>query len=351
MGGGAVIAVHDGMLAAAVGVKTADPLYRHQDLLRIRAERYRAENAPYPSWYLFGSAQKCVSGLFSQYSQQGFQVTMCRESFLPALYRQQDFSLLDVQFCTLRLPGGLASCQTPLLSGFLPVELSSKASLADKLYLQSAFRFLPVQRHYCSCSEPALPLSDSNVWILKYPFGAAGRCPQGQPYTVWQKSALADKLPTLLAALPPGRQLIASEFIHHRDPYAGGADHVVHKMPFLAERSCSGVTVRPYGSVCQRFLYRCRHDLLGLHRKISLADYVGKPIITAGLVDTIPSFPEFSRQLDFHGLTRLIFSVDFLIPEDGVPRYLESNKLAATFAERFDSTLPPLIDIYPELHM
>ncbi len=348
MGGEAVIAVHDGMLAAAVGVKTAEPLYRHKDIQRIRAERYRAENAPYPSWYLFGSAQKSVSGLFSQYSQQGFQVMFCRESFLPAL-RRQDISLLDVQFCTLRLPGDPASGQATRLSGFLPAELSSKAAQADKLYRQSGFRFLPVQRHYCSSSDPDLPLSDSDVWILKYPFGASGRSPQGRPYTVWQKSALTEELPSLLAALPAGRQLIVSEFIHHRDPHAGLADHVVHKMHFLAERSGSGITVRPYGPVCQRFLHRCRHYQLSLHGKIPLADYIGKPIITSGLVDTISSFPEFSRQLGFHGQARLIFSVDFLVPEDGIPRYLESNKLAATFAERFDLTLPPLIDIYPEL--
>ncbi|MBT9171870.1 MAG: hypothetical protein DDT21_00244 [Syntrophomonadaceae bacterium] len=346
---GVVLAVHDGLLAAALGVKSAEPLYRHLDLQRIRAERYRAENTPYPSWYLFGSEQKNISGLFKQYSAQGLQVTLCRESALPTLELQK-FALLDVQFCTLRLPPGKPS-RAPLLSGFLPVEFSSKINQADALYRQSLFRLLPVQRHYFSYSEPLLPPSEAEVWIVKYPFGSAGRCHGGHPYTVWQKAELDAKLPSLLAALPAGRQLIASEFIHHRDPYACPADHVVHKMPFFSERTSSAFAVRPYGSVCQRFLYRCRHDLLQLHKKLPLTDYTGQPLLKPGLADKIPGFAELTRQLEFHGQSRLIFSVDFLVPGDGIPRYLESNKLAATFAERFDSALPPLIDSYPMLQI
>lgn len=344
---GVVIAVHDGLLAAALGIKKAEPLYRHQDLQRIRAERYRAVKAPYPSWYLFGSEKRNISGLFLQYSSQGFQVTLCRESVLPAL-ELQEFALLDVQFCSIRPPHGEA-LRVPLLSGFLPAELSSKTEQANKLYRKSLFRFLPVQRHYFSCSEPLLPPSGAEVWIVKHPLGSAGRCPEGHPYTVWQKAELDAKLPSLLSVLPAGRQLIASEFIHHQDPYACPADHVVHKMHFFSERTSSSYTVSPYGSVCQRFLYRCRHDLLRKHGKLPLADYTGQPAIKYGLVDKIRLFPEFTRQLCFHGFTRLIFSVDFLVPEDGIPRYLETNKLAATFAERFDAELPPLIDTYPML--
>lgn len=345
-----IIAVHDGMLAAALGIKTAAPFYRHQELQRVRTERYQAKDTPYPSWYLFGSAQKNVSGLFSQYTNQGYQVFLCRESVLPTL-NLPDFALLDAQFCTLRLPVDHSSPQIPLLSGFLPEKWSSKVTQAQELIRQSSFRFLPVQRHYLSCSEPSLPLSDADVWILKYPAGSAGRCPKGRPYTVWQKTELAGKLPYLLASLPAGSQLIASEFIHHRDPCAGFADHVVHKMHFFAERHSSAVAVRPYGTVCQRFLYRCRNDLLKLHKMLPLADYLGEPALKPGLVDSIPGFPEFTRQLNFHGQSRLIFSADFLVPEDGIPRYLESNKLAATFAECFDQTLPPLIDTYPALQI
>jgi hypothetical protein len=344
-----IVAVHDGMLAAAIGVKTAAPFYRHQELQRIRSERYRAERAPYPSWYLFGSERKNVSGLFRQYAGQGYQVSLCRESVLQNL-RLQDFTVLDVQLCTFRLPG-CTSSHIPLLSGFLPEEWSSKTKLAEELSRQSSFCFLPVQRHYCKCSEPSLPLSDSTVWILKYPVGSAGQCSGGHPYTVWQKDELVRKLPSLLASLPAGKQLIASEFVHHRDPYAGFADHVVHKMHFYAERRNSGFIVRPYGTACQRFLYRCRQDLLKLHKNLPLADYIGKPEIKTGQLDGISRLPDFTRQLAFHGKSRLIFSVDFLIPEDGVPRYLETNKLAATFAERFDAALPPLIDTYPRLQI
>lgn len=345
-----MIAVHDGMLAAAIGIKTLAPFYRRRELHRIRNERYQAGGTPYPSWYLFGSAQKNISGLFYQYARLGYQVSLCRESVLPVL-NLRDFNLLDVQLCTLRQTPGQSSSQLPLLSGFLPEKWSCKARLADELFRQSSFQFLPVQRHYFSCSEPSLPLSDADVWILKDPVGSAGRCPRGRPYTVWLKNELTEKLPSLLAALPAGGQFIASEFIHHRDPHAGFADHVVHKMHFFAERNSSAFNVQPYGAVCQRFLYRCRHDLLRLHRKLPLADYVGKPALMPGMIDKIPSFSEFTRQLNFHGQSRLIFSVDFLVPGDGIPRYLESNKLAATFAERFDPALPPLIDTYPALHI
>ncbi len=344
-----IVAVHDRMLAAALGVKEAAPFYGHRELNRIRSERYRTGSTLYPSWYLFGSAQKNVSGLLNQYSKLGYQVFLCRESALPAL-NLRNFTVLDVQFCTFR-PFDLSSSHLPLLSGFLPEAWSSKTSQAEELFRQSSFRFLPVQRHYNRSSDPALPLTGSEVWILKYPVGSAGRCDLGRPYTVWQKNVLAAMLPSLLAALPAGRQLIASEFIHHHDPYAGLADHVVHKMHCFAERTSCGCTVKPYGTVCQRFLYRCRRDLLKLHGKLPLADYIGEPELKPGLVDKIPCLPEFIRQLGFHGQSRLIFSVDFLIPEDGVPRFLESNKLAATFAERFDAALPPLIDIYPELQL
>jgi len=348
--GAVIIVFHDGMLAAAVGVKCADPLYRHRDLQRLRAERYTAGDTPYPSWYLFGSEQRNIHGLFYQYARQGYQVSLCREGALRTL-NLQDTALLDVQFCTLRLPSDGNTSLVPCLTGFLPAEMSSKANLADRLYRQSAFRFLPVQRHYTSCSNPSLPLAASDVWIVKYPFGSAGRCSRGRAYTVWEKAELTDKLPSLLAALPQGSQLIVSEFIHHHDCHAGLADHVVHKMPFLAARTSAGVAVHAYGSVCQKFLYRCRRDLLRLHRELPLADYLGTPSIQPGLVDNISFFKEFTEQMSFHALTRSIFSVDFLVGEDGVPRYLETNKLAATFGERFDGSLPPLIDTYPVLQV
>jgi len=331
------------MLAAALGSRKVSPFYGYQELQRMRAERYRAGNAPYPSWYLFGSEEKKISGLLETYTCQGYHVSLCPESTLPSL-ALQDFTLLDVQLCTFRLQQGKVQ-----ISGFLPEELSSKICQADQLYRQSSFRFLPAQRYYINTSEPLLPPSDAEVWILKAPTGSAGRCSEGHPYTVWRKAELARKLPSLLLALPAGMQIIVSEFTHTCDPYADFSDHVVHKMSFFSSRGKDGFTVLPYGQACQRFIYHCKQDKLALHGVLTLAEYIGQPKIASGNVEKIPYFPEFVRQLAFHGTARLIFSVDFLVPEDGLPRYLESNKLAATFAECTDPSLPPLIDMYPFL--
>lgn len=338
------IAVHDDLLAAALAVSRIKRPLGHEETLQARQERYQAGNTPYPAWYLFGSREKQAEGLVKCYHNQGLQVFLCPETLLTPII---DADMIDCQLCTVT-----DSLYEKLLRhrkrvrGYLPESLSSKSHLAQLLANFGGARFLPVQKTYHRTSSPVLPETDSTVWITKLSRGAAGRNSDGTPYMVWHKNLLAEKLPELLTLLNSDIELICSEFVLTNDPYADFADHVVHKMHFY----CDGKTAaKPYGSVCQRFIHRCNWAALEQRETMPLADFIGHPHITTGRVDSIKEFPNLSDALGFHvGL--VIFSADFILPPHGVPQYLESNKLAATFAEQFDPHLPPIIDFYTTLH-
>jgi hypothetical protein len=88
--------------------------------------------------------------------------------------------------------------------------------------------------------------------------------------------------------------------------------------------------------------------LLAEKKVVTLGEFIGQPEIVPGRIDKVAAFADFVDSLSFM-TGRVMFSVDFIIPPDGIPRFLEINKLAATFAETFDPALPPLIDYYASL--
>lgn len=333
--------MQDKMLAAALGVQEHQRQLGPQETLRARALRYQRGNTPYPSWYLFGSHLKGVAGLVGCYSSQA-AVSLVPESLLTTELKT-DF--LDTQFCTVSksLCDKLADKGINIF-GYLPEGFASKAYLAAALEKNGGKRYLPQQRTYSKTSSPQLPAGEQAVWIVKTPYGSAGHNSNGTPYTVWQKAVLSESLPSLLKSLNKEEELICSEFVITADPYANHANHVVHKMPFLAD----GQTAKPYGRFCQKFIYHCNWQALQAKGKLPLGEFIGPPEITTGQVDSIREFPQFVENLSFHQ-GRVMLSVDFIVPPDGIPRYLETNKLAATFAEQFDPHLPPLLDHYGQL--
>lgn len=340
------IAVHNEMLAAALDTETCKEYYNPTETSIIRMKRYQAGRSLYPAWYLFGSAKKRITGLIQSYADQGFTVSVCTESYLAAACYQ--FDMLDVQLCTVNDFQYRMFSGTCILSGFIPESFSNKTVQAEQLFRQSRNQFLPVQKNYTSNSRPELPPAESRVWILKYPFGSSNHSPLGFPYTVWMVETIKTQLAFILSTLPAGEEIILSEFIHTDDPFAENADHVVHKMHFFSDAS-NGGALRPYGTCCQRFIYHCNRKKLERYGFLPLSIYTGHAHIAQGEVNSIQHFPEFTRQLNFFGPGRFILSIDFIVPTDGVPRYLESNKLGATFAEVFDRNLPPVIDAYPLL--
>jgi len=334
------IAVHHDLLAAALTVKKVERPLSTPETLQACAQRYQAPDAPYPAWYLFGCQQKGVQGLVNLYTRQGKSVFLCPDHLL---HRHVEADMIDVQLCTL--PDLLYAeflSQGKKIVGYLPASFASKAFLANKLQGQKGNKFLPVQRVYTKDSDPFLPAANIKFWIIKAPYGSAGKSSTGIPYTVWKAEYLQEKLPKLLAKLHGEQLLICSEFIVTHDPYAACADHVVHKMPFF---SLPGYGVKAYGQYCQKFISHCNWDALEKKHVLPLGDFIKKTTITTGKINTIKLFPEFMQALSFHQGC-VIFSVDFMVPPDGIPRFLESNKLAATFAEKFDPHLPPLIDYY-----
>jgi hypothetical protein len=345
------IAVHNGMLAAALSVRDLKECYGPDDVKAIREKIYQAWGTTYPAWYLFGSGEKTVTGLVESYARLGYEISVCPESALPLLPLSL-FDLIDVQFCTIgsEFYQKIHAEEKPV-TGYLPANLASKSQQALEFTKRRLSGFLPAQKNYTCESEPLLPGSDSRIWILKDAVGSDSRGADGMPYTVWTKSRLAAELPGLLSALPPGRELIISEFVATSDQYAGMADHVVHKMHFFCTRKDTGFEVRPYGDSCQKIVCNCNNSLLEEKGILPLSCYIGERRFISGRVEQNETFKEFISGLCFMGHSRLIFSVDFIIPPDGVPRYLESNKLAATFAERFDVEDLPIIDVYPSLSL
>ncbi|HHX75403.1 MAG TPA: hypothetical protein GX699_10920 [Firmicutes bacterium] len=337
------IAVADEMLAAALGLVSAGRQLSPQETLRFREQRYRDGNSVYPAWYLFGCKAKAVNGMVEIYRRQGAEVFLCPASLLEKTIAAE---IIDTQFCSLPEPLFSAWQENGLtVLGYLPVTYAAKTCQAKALQASGGARFLPLQQSYTKNSIPRLPAAGRPVWLVKSAYGAAGRNRDGTPYTVWQQEYLQEKLPSLLARLPAGEELICSEFVFACDPYAAYADHVVHKMHFLA---CPGKVPVPYGRYCQRFIHRCNHALLQQKKVVTLGEFIGQPQVSSGTIDSITAFDDFAGCLAFLA-GRVIFSVDFIVPQDGVPRFLEINKLAGTFAETFEPSLPPLIDYYAGL--
>lgn len=333
------IAVHDKMLAAALGVPQIKQPITSLHTMGFRDCRYQAGKTPYPAWYFFGSKNKNVDGLVWLYAQQGYDVMLCPESRLsPDL----NINVLDVQFCSLTDQHyKIYREQGIKVSGYLPESLSSKAIQAELFATHGGSPFLPVQNSYSRHSLAVLPSDNIPVWIIKPTHGSAGRGSNGCPYTVWQHATLKQELHSLLAPLSEQEKIIISEFVQTSDPYANNADHVVHKLHYVPD----GNYLSPYGVWSQRFIHRCNWPALAQYGVLPLADFIGIPEITTGNVEHISSLAAFNDCLKFLS-GRLILSIDFIIPADGVPRFLEINKLAATFAERFDPHLPAPIDYY-----
>jgi hypothetical protein len=337
------IAVHDEILAAALAVPNIKQPLNSSDTMRFRQYWHQAGNTPYPAWYLFGSLEKRIKGLVAQYAFLGFAITL-----LPASLLDGNLAVdkLDVQLCTLsdELYQHIR-CQGIEISGYCPESFASKAKQAEHIRNNGGQRFLPHQVVIRKNRSTYLPTSESGLWLLKEPHGSAGRNRSGSHYTVWTEAALCRQLPVIAASLPPGEELICSEFVLTNDPYAHGAEHVVHKMHFCAGKDGK---VHPYGKVCQRFIHPCNRDILLRDGLASLPAVTGQPIVTTGLVDSLDWLQPLADTMQFCNST-CIFSVDFMIQADGTPRFLECNKLAATFAEQFDPFLPPVIDTYPML--
>ncbi|NLZ38630.1 MAG: hypothetical protein GX893_03370 [Firmicutes bacterium] len=337
------IAVQNEMLAAALAVPVIERQLTPRETMQIGAQRYQDGTSPYPTWYLFGCQTKGVTGLVTNYSRQGLKVFLCPEKSLKA---DLEADYIDVQLCTIESALVRQWKQKgKKIFGYLPTYFSSKAFLAAALNHMNGTRFLPRQITFTRQSSPILPAADVKVWIIKSPYGSAGKNSDGTPYTVWLSEKLEEHLPFLLKNLKHNEKLICSEFIFTNDPYADHADHVVHKMHFL---STSKTPAQPYGLYCQRFIHRCNWTALQAQKVLPLGEFIGKPEITRGHVGNIREFGAFVEALSFHQ-GRVMLSIDFILPPDGIPRYLETNKLAATFAEQFDPHLPPLLDYYAQL--
>jgi hypothetical protein len=336
--------VNDNMLAAALAVPVAECIVSASETLRIRQIRYQAGDLPYPAWYLFGCSQKNVTGLVAQYQKICNNVFLCPESLITA---DLTADFLDAQLCTLSesLVCELIK-QGKKISGYLPESMSLKSAQADLFKESGGGRFLPEQQTYSSQSVPLLPNSSAEVWIIKETSGSAGRGRSGNPYTVWLRDKLASQLSEIIANLDRKEEIIISEFLRTDDPYAWHADHVVHKMHYLTDQVKKYVV--PHGTVCQKFIHRCDWPRLNEAGSLQLSEFIGEPHFATGTVDTIKAIEDFSNILTAYK-GRLMLSVDFIIPTDGVPRFLEANKLAATFAERFDPHLPAPVDAYAAL--
>lgn len=340
------IVVQDSMLAAATGLSRISGFYPAKQTILLQKKRCQARNSTYPAWYLFGCPDKKTAGLVAMYTHYGYEVTICPESnYNPVTIGPA--ALLDLQLSSsiYERPGSAWS-----VSGFLPYRYANKAEQAGELALGGNECFLPSQFCFCHSSTPELPLTMSDTFIVKDTIGSAYRGRDGIPYTVWQREYLAAALPGLLDLLPPGRKLVISEFVYTCDYFAGNADHVVHKMPFTSSRGVDGTfSLQPYGEMCQLIIHRCNRERLEQVGVLPLAEYIGPPEYRVGQVSAIREFDRFSRALSFLARSRLVLSVDFIVPPDGLPRFLEVNKLGATFAETFDPDLPPVIDAYPGL--
>lgn len=301
----------------------------------------------YPVKYLFGWHQEngYTKGLLQSYFDKGYDVSLASEPKLKT-YDFSSYDAIDVQYASVPtdivkklLLGGIK------VVGWTPPEFASKPIQAifvsqrcNKKPFITKQIFLRLENDF---KKEWIDSVDSEFVILKGSFGAASHAIDME-YLIAKK----EHLPNLLKENKS--ELIVSELILTDDPFAGNANNVVHKANCISEVN-KKFELKFVGNVCQKFVNN--GDINSLRRDgiLPISKFIVSSYLSKGDLSKIMHVKEFLEAVGFFGFCGCICSVDFMIPIDGVPRFLEMNKLGATFADIFDKNCFSALDLSTDL--
>ncbi len=352
------------MLAAALSSYTSfKPLYdsREVSTLYQKVKNNLKGDEIYPTKYLFGWHQKNgqTKGILQSYFEKGYDVFLMAESKVNSTVRQDfsAFSVIDVQYATIStnvIKNWLR--QNIKVVGWAPPEFASKLMQAIFVSQRCNKRpFLPKQvllpyrtSYNSTLGKKCVDLFECEYVILKSSIGAASHGGNSFEYNIVKKDSLISVLPEHLKKVwgsTLGQDMIISELIITDDPYAGHANHVIHKANCISKfiQGKEELEVSFIGNVCQKIVSNGNFNNIR-EEAVPISKFITFSYLSTAHLSCIEHINEFLGLIKFFGSISCIFSVDFMIPPDGFPRFLELNKLAATFADIFDPNCGSALD-------
>ena len=356
--------MRDDMLAAALrGYTPLKPFYASQEVstLSHKVIKHLRGDEIYPTKYLFGWNQEIgqTKGILQSYFEKGYNVCLMAESKVDSIIRQDfsAFDVIDVQYATVST--GIVKewlSQNIKVVGWAPPEFASK--LTQAIFVSQRCNnkpFLPKQvllprgtSYNPKLGKKCVDLFECEYVILKHSFGAASHGCDSFEYNIVKKESLINVLPDYLKKVWESRleqDIIISELIMTDDPYAGHANHVIHKAHCISKylKGKKKPEVDFVGNICPKIV---SNGDFGTVRKeaIPISKLIPSSYWSIAHLSCIEYINEFLGLIKFFGSVGCVFTVDFMIPPDGFPRFLEINKLAATFADIFDPNCGSALD-------
>ncbi|MEM2970877.1 MAG: hypothetical protein QW270_00430 [Candidatus Bathyarchaeia archaeon] len=316
----------------------------------------------YPTKYLFGWHQKTgyTKGILQSYFDRGHDVCLMSEAKMESLTPQDflSFDALDVQYATM--PTNKVKQLLKLgvkIVGWTPPEFASKIVQAILVSQKCHKRpFLPKQILLPSNAMFSSELGrkcvkhlEAEFVILKGALSAASRIGGVIEYQITKKDLMIEVLSSFIEKIRYNTWdfgTIISELVITEDPFVGHANHVIHKANCISKfiENSRELEIDFVGGICQKIVSNGDLETVRKEGVLPLSKFIVSSHISKAHLSSIQNLNEFQKVIKFFGLTGCIFSVDFMISADGFSRFLELNKLAATFADIFDPNCDSALD-------
>lgn len=321
------------------------PIETQSLLEKIRPKLQGDED--FPTRYLFGWAQDTgiTKGALQACMEENIEIFLATN-----LPRKIEFDVLNVQFSELALSQIKNLLKEGVrIAGWFPPEMEDKRVQA--LFLLSTHiahhegsEFLPTQlllpfRYLATQKElfEWVKAFKKSFLIVKASKGARSKFSSGMSYIVMK----SDKLPYLLSRIfeivrTEDLGIIISELLVTDDPYCEGANNVVHKMDLASDKFTKNIFLAPNQLRIEKI---ARGELVPLEECISTPPWLSANAQTIQLIYKFVDI--FSSLLSKFGL---IYSIDFMIPSHGIPKFIEINKDPGTYSDKLDMDCSAVID-------
>ena len=357
--------MRDDMLKAALGDYIEfGPSYDFQST-RVICENMKAQltgNEIYPTKYLFGWRQEngYTKGILQSYFDRNHDVFLMSGTKMGSLNLRDflHFDALDVQYATMSNDKVKELLKLGIkVAGWTPPEFASKIVQAILVSQRCHNRpFLPKQILLPSNAtfNPELGKKckehlGTEFVILKGAFGAASHIGGIVEYQIAKKDSIIEILPSYIEKVRYNTcdsGVIISELVITEDPFVEYANHVIHKANCISRfiESSRELEIDFVGNFCQKMVNNGDLETVRKEGALQVSRFISSSYMLKAHLSSIQHIAEFRGIIKFFGSIGCIFSVDFMIPTDGFPRFLELNKLAATFADILDPSYDSALD-------
>ncbi|MDI6756676.1 MAG: hypothetical protein QME32_01485 [Endomicrobiia bacterium] len=335
-----------------------------KNLFETIRSRLRGDE-PYPTKYLFGRPRGAEKqrGVLEIYFEVAREVEICADDDASVRLSSQNQRpcIYDLQFSDATSRAVIAALSHgDDVAGWTHPALNSKSFQMLALALKQKTSLLPASAIIppAARGSPAATLDalcgffTSDYLILKSSAGAASRLTPTLGYAVFPRDNLGLWLFDLAdtVAKERGQDIILSEMLVTDDPFSDGAENVVHKL------NCCGFSVlardaRPSvlsAGWCKKIVCGLDFARVSKNHPTKLGELITANYWTDAEISHIGGLNELLAAFDFTAACGCALTMDFMIPPDGKPRFLETNKFSATLADIPARGGVSALDIYAE---